>query len=176
MIDQTPYNQKQLCFRCHQLKHPRQLSNVKIFYHSEGYLDISYRNPPKDIPAATVFMCEKCREYYRVRRNKSVHSKRPKYRLSNNIRNGISKSLRTGYGGLWEDRVGYTLQELRQHLQSQFTNGMSWQNYGQWQIDHIRPISSFDFTTYQDEDFKLCWSLTNLRPLWAKDNWTRKKS
>lgn len=100
----------------------------------------------------------------------------PKYRLSNNIRTGIYKSFRTGRGGRWESRVGYKLDELREHLQSQFTEGMSWSNYGQWHIDHIKTIASLNFSSYDDEDFKKCWALSNLRPLWARDNWTRKKN
>jgi len=176
MIDQTPDNQKQLCFRCHQLKHPRRLSNVKLFYHPEGYLDFCYHNPPKDTPTHTVSLCQKCRRRFAVQNNKRLHNKRPKYRLSNNIRNGIYKSLRTGYGGLWEDRVGYTLSELKYHLQGQFQPGMTWQNFGQWHIDHVQPIATFHFTTYHDKDFKRCWALSNLRPLWERDNWTRKKS
>ncbi|MEA3226995.1 MAG: hypothetical protein U9Q07_13675, partial [Planctomycetota bacterium] len=107
--------------------------------------------------------------------NKKRHDRKPRNRLSGNIRTGIRKSFRTGKPGLWESRVGYTLAELREHLQSQFQPGMSWQNYGQWQIDHIRPVCSFDFSKYDDEDFNRCWSLSNLRPLWARDNWTRKK-
>lgn len=41
---------------------------------------------------------------------------------------------------------------------------------GRWHIDHIRPKSSFTYTSEDDAEFRDCWSLTNLRPLWAKDN------
>lgn len=116
------------------------------------------------------------KRYFDVQENKKRHYRRPKYRLSRNIKTGISKSLRTGKPGLWEQRVGYTIAELREYLQRRFEPGMSWENYGQWHIDHIRPIACFDFSTYQENDFKRCWSLSNLRPLWAKDNWTRKKN
>jgi hypothetical protein len=47
---------------------------------------------------------------------------------------------------------------------------MSWENYGKWHIDHITPLSSFDIQNYNDENFKKCWSLENLQPLWAEDN------
>jgi len=47
---------------------------------------------------------------------------------------------------------------------------MTWQNYGEWHIDHIRPLCSFDFESTQDASFKKAWSLDNLQPLWAEDN------
>lgn len=73
-------------------------------------------------------------------------------------------------GRRWCEVVGYTQSELIAHLERQFLPGMSWSNYGAWHVDHKRPIVSFDFTSSEDEDFKVCWSLGNLRPLWAKDN------
>ena len=47
---------------------------------------------------------------------------------------------------------------------------MTWDNYGKWHIDHIVPISVFNYTKTEHEDFKRCWALGNLRPLWAFDN------
>jgi len=46
-------------------------------------------------------------------------------------------------------------------------------NYGEWHIDHLRPLSSFEFESYDEENFKKAWSLSNLQPLWAKDNLTK---
>ena len=58
------------------------------------------------------------------------------------------------------------------HIESQFKEGMSWKNHGihGWHIDHIRPISSFNFESCNDPEFKECWALENLQPLWAKEN------
>ena len=64
--------------------------------------------------------------------------------------------------------VGCTLPELQLHLQSLFTDGMPWDNYGEWHIDHIRPCSSFDLTDFEQQ--KICFHYTNLQPLWAIDN------
>ena len=70
--------------------------------------------------------------------------------------------------------MGYTLEILRDHLEKKFEVGMSWDNYGKgvgkWSIDHIRPLASFSFTSYEDPDFKECWSLDNIRPLWDSLN------
>lgn len=63
--------------------------------------------------------------------------------------------------------LGYTLDELMIHLEKQFTDGMNWDNYGEWHVDHRIPMTKFNFTSIDDNEFKLCWSLENLRPLWA---------
>ena len=70
----------------------------------------------------------------------------------------------------WEDIVGYTVQELKEHLEKLFQQGMNWNNYGEWHIDHIIPQSFFKYNSINDVEFKYCWSLHNLQPLWAEDN------
>lgn len=47
---------------------------------------------------------------------------------------------------------------------------MTWDNFGDWHIDHILPLSSFNYSTPDEPDFKSAWALTNLRPIWAKEN------
>lgn len=96
-----------------------------------------------------------------------------KYKLNVVLSLGIRRSLNGNKGGRhWESLVGYTLEQLKDHLESLFQSGMSWDNYGfyGWHIDHKRPISSFSFTEPEDEEFKQCWALENLQPLWAEDN------
>ena len=66
--------------------------------------------------------------------------------------------------------LGYTLEELMSHLEKQFTEGMTWDNYGEWHVDHKIPMASFNFETTEDREFKLCWCLDNLQPLWGSDN------
>ena len=68
------------------------------------------------------------------------------------------------------DILGYTPIQLMKHLESQFLKGMSWNNMNEWHIDHIRPVASFNFDSTDHPDFKKCWSLNNLQPLWAEDN------
>jgi hypothetical protein len=63
---------------------------------------------------------------------------------------------------------GCTIPELMLHLQSQFKEGMHWNNYGKWHIDHIRPCASFDLT--DPEQQRQCFHYTNLQPLWAREN------
>ena len=62
--------------------------------------------------------------------------------------------------------LGYSAKELKEHIEKQFINGMSWENWGEWHLDHIKPVSSFD----KSEKLSIINSLDNLQPLWAADN------
>lgn len=66
--------------------------------------------------------------------------------------------------------VSYSLKELMNHLESKFQPGMSWDNYGKWEVDHCVPDCAFEYTSIKDQSFQDCWALSNLQPLWAKDN------
>ena len=98
---------------------------------------------------------------------------RPDVKISQSFSRRIRKSIGKNKSGChWENLVGYTTDQLKAHLEKLFKPGMTWDNYGLhgWHIDHIRPVSSFNITTYDCEDFRKCWALENLQPLWAKDN------
>lgn len=77
-------------------------------------------------------------------------------------------------GASWEVLLGYTRQQLVRHIERQLCVGMAWSNYGEWHIDHIVPASSFVFDSPYHPEFRACWSLTNLRPLWAPENLSKK--
>ena len=95
----------------------------------------------------------------------------PSGALKNRIAVGIIRSLRGGKGGIRTEKlVGYSMEELKTHLERQFLRGMGWHNMGQWHIDHIIPLSSFTITGPDDPELRRAWALTNLRPLWAADN------
>lgn len=68
--------------------------------------------------------------------------------------------------------LGFSVDELRAHLERQFNNGMSWKGFlnGEIHIDHIVPIAAFNITSDTCDEFKACWSLSNLRPMWASEN------
>lgn len=109
----------------------------------------------------------------KMRENNRKYSLRwgRKHRLSVALSGNMRHSLRGNKAGNhWETLVNYTVTDLRKHLEKQFTDGMTWDNYGKWHIDHITPISAFSFDKPSDMDFKRCWALSNLRPLWAKEN------
>ena len=96
------------------------------------------------------------------------------FRLNGNMSSGIRISLKrdnlSKSGRHWEDLVGYTTKELKSHIEKLFTKGMNWENYGEWHIDHITPKSFFKYKSTDDVEFRYCWSLNNLQPLWAADN------
>ena len=63
---------------------------------------------------------------------------------------------------------GCSPSELVSHIQSKFTDGMTWDNYGEWEIDHIKACSLFDME--DDAHVRECSHYSNLQPLWMKDN------
>lgn len=66
--------------------------------------------------------------------------------------------------------LGCTVQELKDHLESKFTDGMTWENYGKfgWHVDHIIPCASFDLSIPENQ--KICFHYTNLQPMWWREN------
>lgn len=92
------------------------------------------------------------------------------------ISRAIRHSLKTGRAVVWWTKlVGYSIDQLKSHLESGFKDGMTWDNYGVhgWHIEHIIPLTHFRFKSTDDEAFKKCWALDNIQPLWAKDNWAK---
>ena len=111
---------------------------------------------------------EKTRLWYLNRRRTD-----PSFRLKCNTRTAVYTCLKEANVAKYRSTfqlLGYTIEELMQHLEKQFTEGMKWDNYGQWHVDHIRPMSSFKFESPDDPEFKECWALNNLQPLWWPDN------
>jgi hypothetical protein len=111
------------------------------------------------------------REYRKTRYKNDIN-----FRISVNLRNRLNKSLHSKrkVGSAVKD-LGCSIDFLKKYLESQFLPGMSWENHGtnpdNWQIDHIRPLSSFDLSDrYQ---FLRACHYTNLQPLWAPDNWSK---
>lgn len=101
----------------------------------------------------------------------------PQTLLNKNMSNAINLTLKSGVKSErhWENIVGYTLEDLIEHLESQFDERMNWNNHSinGWHIDHIIPKDSLPYDSPDDLNFKIVWSLYNLRPLWCTDNWCR---
>lgn len=109
---------------------------------------------------------EKYNEYFKNMK-KNNHLYNVKCKVRNRIHaffsiHGIKKLNKTF------EIVGCTPQFLKEHIEKQFVNGMTWENYGQfgWHIDHIIPLS---LAKNEDDIYKLC-HYTNLQPLWWRDN------
>jgi hypothetical protein len=101
------------------------------------------------------------REYQR-NYNKSKYDSDPLYKLrmcvGTRIRLALKSQNKTKLGKT-TDYLGCDYEHLKLHIESQFTEGMTWDNYGKWEIDHITPVSKEGSHHY-----------TNLQPLWEEDN------
>lgn len=64
--------------------------------------------------------------------------------------------------------LGYSKKDYIENIESKMKDGMNWENYGDWHVDHIVPISHFDLS--DERQVRICWSLNNLDPKWAFDN------
>ena len=142
----------------------------------------------RDYHAANRDLCNaKRRDYYvkhrdeanekdRIRgkeRHRKLYGKDPSYTIRTRVSALMRYSLKNGSKSKsLNDILDYTIEELKEHIEGLFTENMSWDAFmrGEIHIDHKRPISSFNITSVDDLDFKICWSLSNLQPLWAFDN------
>jgi hypothetical protein len=119
---------------------------------------------------------EKNREHlntYKRNYEKNKKNLDPQYKLSCYVRTAIYTSIKERNINKYKntfDLLPYTLEDLIKHLEIQFKDGMNWENYGEWHIDHIIPITNFKFKNTDDELFKECWSLSNLQPMWGNEN------
>jgi len=96
----------------------------------------------------------------------------PAYVLKKRIKARLRQMLTRVPSKRTEEILGYTKEQFAKHIERQFTHGMSWERLlnGEIHIDHIVPVSSFNIVTADDPDFKACWGLSNLRPMWALEN------
>ena len=137
----------------------------------------------KEIKQLNIAMRGKRKEYYadyqrrnKARRNERLKMRRFKdtaFRLHSNLRTAIRNSVTRGHKRRhhWEDLVDWSFNDLKKHLEQQFNNGMTWENYGSyWHIDHKIPRRVFNFADPFHHDFKRCWALENLQPLRRIDN------
>lgn len=104
-------------------------------------------------------------------RNKFRTQTDPVYKLTKVVRSRVTSYIKKNAipkNHPTFELVGCTPQELKEHLEKQFKEGMTWDNHGKygWHIDHIIPLSS---ATTEEELYKLC-HFTNLQPLWAEEN------
>jgi len=107
----------------------------------------------------------------RAKYERDRHTLDMDFKLTKNLRHRITHALRGATkSARTKELLGCTVEEFKQHLESLFKPGMSWDNYGfeGWHIDHIRPCAVFDLT--DPEQQRACFHYTNLQPLWAAEN------
>jgi len=110
-----------------------------------------------------------CSYRCRVKNDNKKHAKT----MSKLLHQALYRTMRkNGKSNIWT-HFNFTIDEFRERFEFLFTKGMKWENMGLWHIDHIKPKASFNQEQLADptsEDFKKCWALNNLQPLWAVDN------
>jgi hypothetical protein len=123
------------------------------------------------------------------KRRKIRRDEDPNYRLRSLVSRSVLRMLvannSSKRGGSIKDRLPFTIEQLKEHLENQFEPWMTWNNQGRydpkswidndqstwtWQLDHIIPQSDLPYISMGEENFQKCWSLDNLRPLSAKIN------
>lgn len=102
-----------------------------------------------------------CRNWYKHIKNEVTECILS--RVKESLRSFIKRS------DLWKI-LSYTCEDFIKHIENQFGDGMNWDNHGEWEFDHIIPISFFQIESYADVEFKMCWRLENIRPVWKHIN------
>ena len=124
---------------------------------SREYAQKYYENKSDDIKV-------RIRNYNRERARRDIN-----FRLLVRYRTRVYKAVKgTDKSKTTKELIGCTIDELKSHLEQKFKDGMTFENYGEWHVDHIRPCASFDFSN-ESEQLE-CFNYTNLQPLWAEEN------
>lgn len=136
--------------------------------------------------------CKVC-EYKKILSREKIKAKQlrkesPNFVIKRSVSHFIWKNLKKNNssknGNSCLEFLEYSIEDLKLHLESKFESWMSWNNYGKyskawqdddestwtWQIDHLIPQSCLQYSSMEDENFKKCWELSNLRPLSSKEN------
>lgn len=136
--------------------------NAKKFKESKAIYDKQYRQLNK----------VKIAQYKRLWEKLNLTLER---KIKRNLRRRLNHAL---HGNLKCDKtlnlLGCSIEFFKSYLESQFTEGMTWENYGNWHIDHIIPCYKFNLTIPSQQ--RECFHFSNQRPLWAIDNLSRSRS
>jgi hypothetical protein len=138
------------------VEHKQQLIEIRKKYYNE-HKNLFYTNSKKWVALN------------KDRRNEISRKHYGKYKVLMICRRLVKRTVK--YLGTEKESttieiLGYSPMDLKKNIESKFIDGMTWDNYGEWHIDHIKPISSFN----KNEEPKIVNSLDNLQPLWAFDN------
>jgi len=179
-----------LCIKCESYKNLKEFHNLKIskdgkqkyckicrkiYYTNEEYKNHKRLLDKYSYDLNKLQKLKYSKDYYKNNKdkvNKYYNTKRSldiNFKLKQNLRSRLNKALKNNYksGSAVQD-LGCSIEFLKYYLESKFQPGMSWENYGQWHIDHIKPLSKFNLQI-RSELLEVC-HYTNLQPLWKLDN------
>jgi hypothetical protein len=110
------------------------------------------------------------RKYYRRNKEKfrelnRAYRARPSNKIADRLRSKLRMAMKYGVKrSSIEDLLGCTIEQFREHIAKQFTDGMNWSTHGfLWDLDHLQPCASFDLTDEAQQ--KLCFDYRNIRPM-----------
>jgi hypothetical protein len=104
--------------------------------------------------------------------NKNKYHTDINYKLGKNLRTRINLAVKNNNkANSTKILIGCSIEYLKQYLQNKFVEGMNWDNYGEWHIDHIKPCAKFDLSKELEQ--RACFNYSNLQPLWAEENWSK---
>jgi len=132
-----------------------------------------YEKPLTDFPRNGTYyysLCKNCKNEYKRKYNIENRDKRLEYKKSNKHvglwRSVLKMSIWRMNGkkeGYTIDLLGYSALEFKEHIETLFTDGMSWDNHGEWHVDHIKNVIEFS----EDTPPNIVNALSNLRPMWS---------
>jgi hypothetical protein len=152
----------------YRLSHKQELINQDKDYY-QSHKEIILKNKKEYYNKNKEKIIDRISKYCKIRKYIDIN-----YKILCNLRTRLYLVLKNNPKSLTTIRlVGCSIKKLRRHLESKFVRGMSWDNYGKWHVDHIRPCASFDLSKFEEQ--AKCFNWKNLQPLWAKDNLSKTK-
>jgi len=159
-----------MCKICHKLYRKNWLSKNKEKY-KKTCQEWSIKNKEKCRALAKRWVDDN-REYFRERQRIYKSTKRktdPLFRITGNLRTRIRKAVKgINKSKTTIELLGCNIEQFRLHIENQFKPGMTWENYGQWELDHIKPCCSFNLL--DEEEQKKCFNYLNIQPLWKEEH------
>lgn len=150
-----------------EIEHIKFVKNKKLKQKGKTYYDIHKEKIKKKYSLEKrkrIYQKEYIRRYNKNRRKNDIN-----FKILYNYRVRLRQALKQNRKSKTTEKlIGCNIDFLKYHLQKQFKKGMTWQNYGKWHIDHIRPCNSFDLSKASEQ--RKCFNYKNLQPLWAKEN------
>jgi hypothetical protein len=130
----------------------------------------------KDEKIKNYYKNKNIQEYYKnkymVQKQVSIYRELRKddviYKIVDNLARRACNEMKIKREITHLELIGCDYETLRKHLEFQFIEGMNFDNYGKWELDHILPVSSFNMTDI--EEIKKCFNYKNIQPLWEPDN------
>jgi hypothetical protein len=182
--DSLFYGKRKVCKDCYKKRFNSDLNkeSCKRYYQkNKQKSQKKYSEKPKPTRFCEVCGCEVgkkrrfCEDCYRIRRNKKQQKRIEKKTIYEKALHAQRKKLANyvkrdseSYTKWAKEYLGCGKKQFIEYIENLFTEGMSWENHGEWHLDHVFPCSKIDAS--DEEQVKKCFHYSNLQPLWGIDN------